>query len=147
MNRSDKELIGLMLNNKPDVQYVDRNITITAPRQSTSDDARLLRDLEKEAENRVTSVFFSKLESSNIECLEIHKEINCMTRSRRDVYIMFILNGEKFKEKVSIEEFDWNLLPKTEKLKEIYKLISEGIAKLLIEKYLRSGGLKYDEQI
>ena len=112
-------------------EYVTKEVNIH--RQSTSEDAKLLRDLEDRACEAVTDTIFHKLKPIEIDCAEVHKTDNHM-RYSKIVLIIFNLNGRKFTREVEYDE--WHHLGDRERFVKMYELVSKEIAKMLMDKVM-----------
>lgn len=66
-------------------------------RQSTSDDARLLRELEKEAESKIKKVIYGHLEDLNFDYAIIHENPSRLGRDCKiKIKILFKINCKEF---------------------------------------------------
>jgi len=112
-------------------EYVTKTVNIH--RQSTSEDAKLLRELEDKAAEAITDTIFHTLKPIEITCAEVHKtdsHIQCT----KLILIIFNLNGQKFERE--IEHDEWHYLGDRERTIKIYELIAKEIALMLMDKVL-----------
>jgi len=77
--------------------------TVTINRQSTSDDARLLSDLEKEALKKIESITYAQLKDTQVDHAIFKMHSDLMTRSTKCSAI-FLLNGFEQKVDFSVED-------------------------------------------
>lgn len=110
------------ISNPTRTEYVTKEVNIN--RQSTADDARLLKELEREAEAKIDSVIYGKLEPLNVEYGEVVTQYNPLTNNEMmAVYVN--INGHGVKKVFEMEE-GCRFSPR-----EAVKKVSETIAKEL----------------
>lgn len=104
-----------------------QNISVTEKKASTAEDVRLLKELEKEAESKVTAEIIVNIGTNNVNGTII-SEFNNMTRMK-SYYSVFSLNSKEYKVKI---EFPDMTISKEEMVRKLYKEFGHAIAEELI---------------
>ncbi len=110
-----------------ETEYVTKEVNIHEHRQSTSDDARLLHDLEKEALNKITDAIHYQLKPTNIEAGVIEMQSNFMDFGT-DIYVVFDVNGQKITSRIH-DTSEWHNKNQSERFEYIYELVAKEIAR------------------
>lgn len=98
-------------------------MTITEEKASTADDARLLKEVEKEAWASITKALLTKCENNTLEYIEFEQALDPEAMIRH-MQVLFTLNGVQFT--VKVDEKD-----DVDSLSTVLKTISDAILREL----------------
>ena len=88
--------------------YVPYAKTINVNKAPSADDARLLNEVQAEAEKRIVKTILHGAKDNDFEFVEVIRDSNCMERCER-VHLMYKLNGRDYEiriDKLYPEDFN-----------------------------------------
>jgi len=103
--------------------------TVNINRQSTTEDAKLLSDLEKEALAKVKNVLLHNITGLDMEFITYQYEQNYLDQ-KHVTYIAFIINGERFH--IKVEDGDLQDTDPNKWVRIFYEALAKEIANTLI---------------
>lgn len=121
------------INNPTRTEYVTKEVNIN--RQSTADDARLLKELEQEAQAKIDDIVYKKIDALNMNYAQVEVTLMPQRIATKMIFICYELNGMKCKHEIKYEEFQ--PLSLHEQAVKVHELKAKDISNLLIESALK----------
>lgn len=132
MNFRKNDTIILAEKNTP--HYITKDVNIIEKRQSSADDARLLKELEKEAEKKIDSIVYKKINSLDMSYAEVEISLLAHKINTKMIGIYYKINEREYKHEFEYE--DYAHLREYDKLDKIFNLVAKDMAEVVFEPIL-----------
>ncbi len=140
MKKKDFEQLAILtaLSNQKEVEHVpyEKNVNVNINRQSTSDDARLLKQLEQEAKDKVIAAYIEQAGDNTLAHVRVIVQAECTSLDNL-IYGAFSLNGKTYEVRVRAKSNP----DRYEGINEIYKRLAERIAEEMLDRHMRGRGV------